>query len=188
MGADMGAEGLERDPVESDPANLERRIQSLEIVDIARQDHLSQASRAERHVRVCDVVRAGASEQQAHEPSFFVIERDDVHVRQAQECGDPRLTRGIAPGLSHARGGHRDPMVAPARLRDEDCHRAIAALERNQRAGIEDDAGHAAPRRSLRAWARSAAEGGPPVLARLSASRTSKSASAASWAATACSM
>src|SRR6266705_1478067 len=75
------------------------------------------------------------------------------------------------------------------RFCDEHDDLARLALKGDQCTGVEDDAAHAAePESKRRAAARSFFVGGPPVAASISAMSSSKSASAASWPTTACSM
>ncbi len=144
---------------------------------------MSQAKGANDDVPVHDVPRARSRQQETDESRVPVIERDDGDVRQAQERGDPRLTRRRPPSLRDASRRNRDSMVSPTRLRDENHDVTIAAIEGNEGSRIEDEPGHAARvtrRRSFRARARSAVVAGPPVSSRLCATRRSKSASAAS--------
>ncbi len=166
----------------------EPRTERAQIVGIARENRLPESVCAERNVAIRDVFRVGAGQEQAHEAGLFVIKGNDLHVGKSQEGGQPRLPRRVAPGLRDAARRDRDRVVRPSRLPDEDGERSVSAIERDERAGVEYDARHAAPRRSLRARARSAPVAGPPVTSRTCSTRRSKSASAASCAATACSM
>ncbi len=172
--------GSDRPSVASYTLQFEVRQERSEVVGIAREDDLPEALCTDRDVTVDDVRRSRARQEKADAPGFDVVQRDDVDVWQTQKRGDPRLPGRPPPDLRHAACRDGDAVVSPPCLSDENGDRAIAAFERDQRAGVEDDALHVAPQRSWRARARSASVGRPPVRASISARSTSKSASAAS--------
>ena len=159
---------------------LEARVQRSKIVDVAGEHDVPEAQRANGDVTVGNVLRASTRQKKAHEPGLFVVEGYDVDIWKAKERRDARLAGWRAPCLGDARRGNGDFGIASACLRDHDDNVAVTAIERDQGARIENEAGHAAPRSSFRARARSARVGGPPVWARLCERSTSKSASAAS--------
>ena len=84
------------------------------------------------------------------------------------------------------RDGQRRPLSP--RLGDEDGDTAVSAIERDERAGVEDCTAHTEVLcSSCRAVRLSSSVGAPPVASNMLASMVSKSSSAVSWLSTACS-
>lgn len=72
------------------------------------------------------------------------IERDDVDERLAHEPGESGLPFGAPDCLRERTGRDRDAIAHLVGPSDERNDATVVAIERDQRAGVEDDAAHAA--------------------------------------------
>lgn len=143
---------------------------------------MSPGPRAKDDRRIDDVVGPGDSAKLAGSPGAQVVEWLDLNPFGTQEARESRLSPSIAPDLPHDPGWHGQAQVALMGAGDDRNHRADVALECNQRASIEGQPAHAAPRRSCGAGPRissaarrSLAVNGPPVSASMAVSISARS-------------
>ena len=169
-----------------DAVNPKSWCESRDVLGVARDHRTTETEGAHGNMCIGDVSRIGRGQQQADPPGVGSVHGNDVHVGQPKEGRDTRLPPRIAPNLGNASCRHGQRRSCPSRVSDEDGDGAVAALERDQSAGVENRTAHAAsPARRRRAAARSSSVGCPPVASKISARMASKSVSAASWPTTA---
>ena len=113
--------------------------ESFEVIEIGR-DELVAVSGEKRQPRVDHIGRPGCAQQFARGSTEALVEW--THVSTSQHRRQPRLTRAVAPYLSHDPAvGQRDLPGLLQRL-ESDPHGALVAIKRDQRARVEKK-GHA---------------------------------------------
>lgn len=149
-------------------------VETPHVVGVTRCDPVIARSGAKHHRGVDHVAAPGDTEELPRGTSLTIVQTDDVTGIRSKEPGKRGLAPPVSPHLADDAGGDAQLFAALSCTCDERYRPPLAALERDQRSGVEGDPYRHPASRSIRS--RSESVRGPP----LSSSNSLRSASRSS--------
>ena len=153
-------------------------VETVHVVGVTRCDPVVARSGAKDHRGVDHVIATRDTQALPRGTSSVVIQSDDVTGVRSEEPGKVGLAPPISPQLADDASGNAQLFAAFSRTSDERDRPPLAALERDQRSGVEGDP---CLRPSLMQPGLPSREGGlptsPPTLPTRSKSKSSSTTS-----------